>query len=104
VIRKPWPAMLRGIFNDPDRYVKQYWSDVPGMYFTGDGARRDDDGYFWIMGRVDDVLNVSGHRLGTRRSKRAGGARGRRRGRGGRHAARAEGPGHRRVRHAQAAA
>src|SRR5207237_1825319 len=65
VIRKPWPAMLRGIFNDPDRYQKQYWSDVPGMYFTGDGARRDDDGYFWIMGRVDDVINVSGHRLGT---------------------------------------
>jgi acetyl-CoA synthetase len=65
VIRKPWPAMLRGIFNDPDRYVRQYWSDVPGMYFTGDGARRDTDGYFWIMGRVDDVLNVSGHRLGT---------------------------------------
>src|SRR6059058_2455474 len=65
VIRKPWPSMLRGILNDPDRYVKQYWSDVPGMYFTGDGARRDDDGYFWIMGRIDDVLNVSGHRLGT---------------------------------------
>jgi acetyl-CoA synthetase len=65
VIRKPWPSMLRGIFNDPDRYVKQYWSDVKGMYFTGDGARRDSDGYFWIMGRVDDVLNVSGHRLGT---------------------------------------
>ena len=65
VIRKPWPSMLRGIFNDPERYVKQYWSDVKGMYFTGDGARRDADGYFWIMGRVDDVLNVSGHRLGT---------------------------------------
>jgi acetyl-CoA synthetase len=65
VIRKPWPAMLRGIFNDPERYVKQYWTDVPGYYFTGDGARRDDDGYFWIMGRVDDVINVSGHRLGT---------------------------------------
>ncbi|CAN5414171.1 acetate--CoA ligase [soil metagenome] len=65
VVRKPWPAMLRGIFNDPDRYLKQYWSDVPGMYFTGDGARRDEDGYFWIMGRIDDVLNVSGHRLGT---------------------------------------
>ena len=65
VIRKPWPSMLRGIFNDPDRYVKQYWSDVPGVYFTGDGARRDEDGYFWIMGRVDDVINVSGHRLGT---------------------------------------
>jgi len=65
VIRKPWPSMLRGIFNDPDRYAKQYWSDIPGFYFTGDGARRDADGYFWIMGRVDDVLNVSGHRLGT---------------------------------------
>jgi acetyl-CoA synthetase len=65
VIRKPWPSMLRGIFNDPDRYVKQYWTDVPGMYFTGDGARRDEHGYFWIMGRVDDVLNVAGHRLGT---------------------------------------
>jgi acetyl-CoA synthetase len=65
VIRKPWPAMLRGIFKDPERYVKQYWSEVKGMYFTGDGARRDNDGYFWIMGRIDDVLNVSGHRLGT---------------------------------------
>ncbi len=65
VVRRPWPAMLRGILNDPDRYVRQYWSDVPGMYFTGDGARRDENGYFWIMGRVDDVINVSGHRLGT---------------------------------------
>jgi acetyl-CoA synthetase len=65
VVRKPWPSMLRGIFNDPDRYVKQYWTDVPPYYFTGDGARRDADGYFWIMGRVDDVINVSGHRLGT---------------------------------------
>ena len=65
VIRKPWPSMLRGIFNDPDRYVKQYWTEVPPYYFTGDGARRDSDGYFWIMGRVDDVINVSGHRLGT---------------------------------------
>jgi acetyl-CoA synthetase len=51
VIRKPWPSMLRGIFNDPERYKKTYWSRRPGMYFTGDGARRDDDGYFWIMGR-----------------------------------------------------
>ena len=65
VIRKPWPSMLRGIFNDPARYEKQYWSDIAGVYFTGDGARRDADGYFWITGRVDDVLNVSGHRLGT---------------------------------------
>jgi acetyl-CoA synthetase len=65
VIRKPWPSMARTIFNDPDRYVKQYWSDIPGSYFTGDGARRDKDGYYWLMGRVDDVINVSGHRLGT---------------------------------------
>jgi acetyl-CoA synthetase len=65
VIRRPWPSMLRGIFRDPDRYIRQYWSDVKGCYFTGDGARRDADGYFWIMGRVDDVLNVAGHRLGT---------------------------------------
>jgi acetyl-CoA synthetase len=65
VIRKPWPSMLRGIFNDPQRYARQYWSEVPGCYFTGDGARRDQDGYFWIMGRVDDVINVAGHRLGT---------------------------------------
>jgi acetyl-CoA synthetase len=65
VIKKPWPAMLRTIYGDPDRYVKQYWSQIPGAYFTGDGARKDKDGYFWIMGRVDDVLNVSGHRLST---------------------------------------
>jgi acetyl-CoA synthetase len=65
VIRKPWPAMLRTIYGDPDRYVKQYWSQIPGKYFTGDGARKDKDGYFWVMGRVDDVLNVSGHRLST---------------------------------------
>jgi acetyl-CoA synthetase len=65
VIRKPWPAMARTIYNDPERFVKQYWSDIPGMYFTGDGARKDDDGYYWMMGRVDDVINVAGHRLGT---------------------------------------
>ena len=65
VIRKPWPSMLRTIYGDPDRYVKQYWSQIPGTYFTGDGARKDTDGYYWIMGRVDDVLNVSGHRLST---------------------------------------
>ncbi len=65
VIRKPWPSMARTIHGDPDRYVKQYWSDIPGSYFTGDGARMDEDGYFWLMGRVDDVINVSGHRLGT---------------------------------------
>ena len=65
VIRKPWPSMLRTIHGDPDRYVEQYWTEMPGVYFAGDGARRDEDGYFWIMGRVDDVINVSGHRLGT---------------------------------------
>ncbi len=65
VLTRPWPAMLRGIDHDPDRYVKQYWSRFPGVYFTGDGAKRDADGYFWLLGRVDDVINVSGHRIGT---------------------------------------
>ncbi|QQS47716.1 MAG: acetate--CoA ligase [Acidobacteriota bacterium] len=65
VITRPWPGMLRTIYGDPERFRQQYWSDIPGCYFTGDGARRDDDGYFWLMGRVDDVINVSGHRLGT---------------------------------------
>jgi acetyl-CoA synthetase len=65
VIKRPWPSMLRTIYGDPDRYVQQYWSDIPGVYFTGDGAREDENGNFWIMGRVDDVLNVSGHRLST---------------------------------------
>ncbi len=65
VIRKPWPSMLRTVFRDPDRYVENYWKRFPGSYFTGDGAREDEDGYFWIMGRVDDVVNVAGHRLST---------------------------------------
>jgi acetyl-CoA synthetase len=65
VIRKPWPSMLRGIWGDKTRYRKQYWSEVKGAYFTGDGARRDKEGNFWIVGRIDDVLNVAGHRLGT---------------------------------------
>jgi acetyl-CoA synthetase len=65
VIRKPWPAMLRTIYGDPKRYQEQYWSQIPGSYFTGDGAREDEDGYIWVMGRVDDVINVSGHRLST---------------------------------------
>jgi len=65
VIKTPWPAMLRSIWNDPDRYVNQYWSKFPGMYLTGDSARRDEDGYYWIIGRVDDVIKVSGYRLGT---------------------------------------
>ncbi len=65
IIKKPWPSMLRGIYKDPERFEKQYFSEYPGLYFTGDGARQDKNGYFWIMGRVDDVINVSGHRLGT---------------------------------------
>jgi acetyl-CoA synthetase len=65
VLRRPWPAMMRTIWGDPDRYVQQYWSRFPGLYFTGDGARRDEEGYFWLLGRVDDVLNVAGHRIGT---------------------------------------
>jgi acetyl-CoA synthetase len=65
VLKRPWPAMLRTIYGDPKRYEDQYWSQLPGMYFTGDGARKDQDGYFWILGRIDDVINVSGHRLST---------------------------------------
>ncbi len=65
VIRRPWPGMLSTLYGDPEKYKEAYWSQIPGMYFTGDGARRDQDGYFWILGRVDDVINVSGHRLGT---------------------------------------
>src|SRR5213075_1574322 len=65
IIRRPWPAMLRTIYGDKTRYRKQYWSEFKGSYLTGDGARRDEDGYFWIVGRIDDVLNVAGHRLGT---------------------------------------
>src|SRR5512133_451327 len=65
IIRRPWPSMLRTIYGDKERYQKQYWSEFKGCYLTGDGARRDRDGYFWIVGRIDDVLNVAGHRLGT---------------------------------------
>jgi len=65
VIREPWPAMLRTIWGDDERYRRQYWSEIEGLYFSGDGARKDKDGYYWIMGRVDDVINVAGHRLGT---------------------------------------
>ncbi|HJQ41332.1 MAG TPA: acetate--CoA ligase, partial [Thermoanaerobaculia bacterium] len=64
-ITSPWPSMLRGIYGDPERFQKQYWSKWPGIYFTGDGAKRDEDGYFWLLGRVDDVINVAGHRIGT---------------------------------------
>ena len=64
-IAQPWPGMLRGIWGDDDRFVEQYWSKIPGKYLTGDNARCDSDGYYWIMGRIDDVINVSGHRLST---------------------------------------
>lgn len=65
VVREPWPAMLRTVYNDPDRYVSTYWSNWKEIYFTGDGAKWDEEGYFWLLGRVDDVINVSGHRIGT---------------------------------------
>jgi acetyl-CoA synthetase len=65
VINRPWPAMLRTIYGDPERYTETYWSQVPGRYFAGDGVKRDDEGYFWLLGRVDDVMNVSGHRIST---------------------------------------
>jgi len=65
VIRQPWPSMLRTIWRDPQRYEEQYWKRIPGCYLTGDAARRDSDGYYWVLGRVDDVMNVSGHRLST---------------------------------------
>ena len=65
VVRQPWPAMIRTLWGDPERYKEQYWSQIPGIYFTGDAARRDKDGYIWVLGRVDDVMNVSGHRLST---------------------------------------
>jgi acetyl-CoA synthetase len=64
-LAKPWPSMLRTLWGDDDRYKKQYWSELPGFYFAGDGARFDKDGYLWVVGRIDDVLNVSGHRIGT---------------------------------------
>ena len=65
VLKRPWPAMLRGIYGDPERYKQTYWSRFDGMYFAGDGAKRDEDGYFWLLGRVDDVMNVAGHRIST---------------------------------------
>ena len=65
VLKRPWPAMLRGIYGDPERYFETYWKRFPGMYFAGDGAKRDSDGYIWLLGRVDDVMNVAGHRIST---------------------------------------
>jgi acetyl-CoA synthetase len=64
-LNQPWPAMLRGIYGDPERYKATYWSRFPGAYFPGDGCKRDEEGYFWLLGRVDDVMNVSGHRMST---------------------------------------
>ncbi len=65
VLKQPWPSMLRGIYGDPERYRSTYWSRFPGMYFAGDGAKRDEEGYYWLLGRVDDVMNVAGHRIST---------------------------------------
>jgi acetyl-CoA synthetase len=65
VLERPWPAMLRGIYGDPERYQETYWSRYPGRYFAGDGCKRDEEGYYWLLGRVDDVMNVSGHRIST---------------------------------------
>lgn len=65
IVRKPWPGMLTGIYGDPQRYHDTYWSQFPGNYTTGDFAMRDDDGYFWMLGRADEVLKVAGHRIGT---------------------------------------
>jgi acetyl-CoA synthetase len=95
VVRKPWPSMLRGIWGDTARYKETYWTEVPGSYFTGDGCRQDKDGYFWIVGRIDDVLNVAGHRIGTGQSSVGG-----RSGRGGA-AGRIEGAGSGLLRDAQ---
>jgi len=65
VIKRPWPGMLRTLYGDDERFQQQYWSKYPGIYFTGDGAKRDQDGYFWLLGRVDDVMNIAGHRIST---------------------------------------
>jgi acetyl-CoA synthetase len=65
IIRRPWPSMARTLWGDPERYKQAYWERIEGVYMTGDAARRDDDGYYWVLGRVDDVMNVSGHRLST---------------------------------------
>jgi acetyl-CoA synthetase len=64
-IKKPWPGFMRTVYGDPGRFKEQYFVQIPGLYFTGDGARKDEDGFYFLMGRVDDVINVSGHRLGT---------------------------------------
>src|SRR6202048_2671206 len=65
VLQRPWPGMAPAIWRDPARFQTQYWNRFPGSYFAGDGAKRDEEGYYWLLGRVDDVLNVAGHRIGT---------------------------------------
>ena len=65
ILKQPWPSMARTLWGDPERYKQAYWERIPGVYMTGDAARRDEDGYYWVLGRVDDVMNVSGHRLST---------------------------------------
>ena len=101
VITDSWPGQMRTVFGDHQRFIDTYFKTFPGRYFTGDGARRDEDGYYWITGRVDDVLNVAGHRLGTAEIESALVAHAEsRRSRGRRLSARHQGPGHLRVRHA----
>jgi acetyl-CoA synthetase len=65
VLTRPWPGIMRGVYGEPDKFKNTYFTQYPGCYFTADGARKDEDGFFWLMGRVDDVINISGHRLGT---------------------------------------
>ena len=102
VITEPWPGMLRGIWGDPERYRETYWSRFPGRYFAGDGAKRDEDGDLWLLGRIDDVMNISGHRISTTEVEHAlvghpeGRRGGRRRGIGPDHR-----PGDRGIRHAE---
>ncbi len=99
-IADSWPGQMRTVYGDHERFIQTYFSTYPGKYFTGDGCRRDADGYYWITGRVDDVINVSGHRLGTAEiESRPGGAPRRGRGGGGGLSARHQGPGHLRLCH-----
>ena len=102
MITDSWPGQMRTVYGDHQRFIDTYFKTYPGTYFTGDGARRDADGYYWITGRVDDVINVSGHRLGTAEVESALVAhRESRRSRGRRLSARHQGPGHLRLRHAE---
>ena len=105
VLTRPWPSMLRGIWGDPQRYRDTYWSRFDGKYFAGDGAKRDDEGYFWLLGRVDDIMLVAGHNISTTEvESRARRPPVGRRGRGRRPGRRHDRSGDRRVRHACAPA